>query len=124
ERGVLNVLRKSGVSLAEIAHLVHGTTVVINAVTERKGVVTGLITTEGFRDVLEIARGNRPDYFNLDYVKPAPFVPRRLRREVPGRLRQDGSERKPLGLDGLPAILDEFRAEGVEAVAICLLHSY
>jgi len=124
ERGVLDVLRKSGVSLAEIAHLAHGTTVVINALTERKGVVTGLITTEGFRDVLEIARGNRPDYFNLDYVKPLPFVPRRLRREVPGRITQEGGERLPLDLTGLPAIVDDFRREGVEAVAICLLHAY
>ena len=124
ERGVLDVLRKSGVPLAEIAHLAHGTTVVINALTERKGVVTGLIATEGFRDVLEIARGNRPDYFNLDYVKPAPFVPRRLRREVPGRITQEGGERVPLDLTGLPAIVDDFRREGVEAVAICLLHAY
>jgi N-methylhydantoinase A len=124
EQGVLDVLAKSGVSLGEVAHLAHGTTVVINALTERKGVVTGLITTEGFRDVLEIARGNRPDFFNLHYEKPPPFVPRRLRREVPGRLTQDGQERRPLDLGGLPAILDDFRAEGVQAVAICLLHSY
>jgi N-methylhydantoinase A len=124
EQGVLDVLAKSGVSLAQVAHLTHGTTLVINALTERKGVVTGLITTEGFRDVLEIARGNRPDFFNLHYEKPPPFVPRRLRRELPGRLTQDGRERRPLDLDGLPAILDDFRAEGVQAVAICLLHSY
>lgn len=124
ERGVLDVLTKAGVPLNEIAHLAHGTTLVINAITERKGVVTGLITTEGFRDVLEIARGNRPDFFNLHYVKPPPFVPRRLRREVPGRLAQDGRERRPLDLGGLPAVLDDFRAEGVEAVAISLLHSY
>jgi N-methylhydantoinase A len=124
ERGVLDVLAKSGVSLADVVHLAHGTTVVINALTERKGVVTGLITTEGFGDVLEIARGNRPDFFNLHYVKPPPFVPRRLRREVAGRLTQDGRERRPLDLGGLPAILEDFRAEGVEAIAICLLHSY
>src|SRR5207247_8437629 len=90
----------------------------------RKGVVTGLITTEGFRDALEIARGNRPDYFNLHYVKPPPFVPRRLRREVPGRLTQVGDERRALALTGVPQIIEDFRAEGVEAVAICLLHSY
>jgi N-methylhydantoinase A len=124
EQGVMKVIAKSGVSVDEIAFLAHGTTVVINALTERKGVKTGLITTEGFRDSLEIARGNRPDYFNLRYEKPAPFVPRRLRREVPGRLAQDGGERSPLDLSGLPAILDDFRAEGVQAVAICLLHSY
>ena len=81
ERGVMDVLAKGNVPLVEIVHLAHGTTVVINALTERKGVVTGLITTEGFRDVLEIARGNRPDFFNLHYEKPPPFVPRRLRRE-------------------------------------------
>ena len=124
ERGVLDVLGKGGVALNEIVHLAHGTTVVINALTERKGVLTGLITTEGFRDVLEIARGNRPDFFNLHYVKPPPFVPRRLRREVPGRLSQDGRERRPLDLSGLPEIVDDFRAEGVQAVAVCLLHSY
>ncbi|MHB8470140.1 MAG: hydantoinase/oxoprolinase family protein [Gaiellaceae bacterium] len=124
ERGVMNVIVKSGVSVDEIAFLAHGTTVVINALTERKGVKTGLITTEGFRDSLEIARGNRPDYFNLHYEKPPPFVPRRLRREVPGRMTQDGRERTPLDLSALPAVLDGFRAEGVEAIAICLLHSY
>ncbi len=124
EQGVLGVLRKSGVNLEEIAFLAHGTTVVINALTERKGVLTGVITTEGFRDSLEIARGNRPDYFNLHYRKPPPFVPRHLRREVPGRLTVDGSERSPLDLSGLPAILDDFRAAGVRAIAVCLLHSY
>jgi N-methylhydantoinase A len=124
ERGVLDVLARTGVALDEIAFLAHGTTLVINALTERKGVTTGLITTEGFRDSLEIQRGNRPDYFNLHYEKPVPFVPRALRRELPGRLAQDGRERQPLELGGLPAILDDFRAAGVEAVAICLLHSY
>jgi N-methylhydantoinase A len=124
EQGVMDVLAKADVALGDIVHLAHGTTLVINALTERKGVLTGLITTEGFRDVLEIARGNRPDFFNLHYEKPPPFVPRYLRREVPGRLTQDGRERRPLDLSGLPAIIDDFRAEGVQAVAICLLHSY
>ena len=74
ETGVLNVLAKGGISPGEIDFLAHGTTVVINALTERKGVTVGLITTEGFRDTLEIARGNRPDFFNLHYEKPTPFV--------------------------------------------------
>jgi N-methylhydantoinase A len=124
ERGVLDVIARSGVKAEEIVSLAHGTTVVINALTERKGVLTGLITTEGFRDSLEIARGNRPDFFNLHYVKPPPFVPRYLRREVRGRLAQDGSERWPLDLTGLGAIIDDFRREGVQGIAICLLHSY
>src|SRR5581483_2354736 len=124
ERGVLDVMDRAGLAFDEVAFLAHGTTLVINALTERKGVTTGLITTEGFRDSLEIARGNRPDFFNLHYVKPPPFVPRRLRREVPGRLTQRGEERVPLDVAGLKAILADFKQEGVEAVAICLLHSY
>lgn len=124
ERGVLDVLAKSGIAIGEIGFLAHGTTLVINAITERKGVKTALITTSGFRDSLEIARGNRPDYFNLHYEKPPPFVPRYLRRELPGRLTHDGREREPLDLTGLPGIVADFRADGVEAVAICLLHAY
>jgi N-methylhydantoinase A len=124
ETGVLNVLEKGGVDPATVDFLAHGTTVVINALTERKGVKVGLITTEGFRDTLEIARGNRPDFFNLHYEKPKPFVPRYLRRELPGRVSYKGEVLKPLDLSGLPAILDDFRKEGVEAIAICFLHSY
>ncbi len=124
EQGVLNVLAKGGVDPKAVDFLAHGTTVVINALTERKGVKVGLITTEGFRDTLEIARGNRPDFFNLHYEKPKPFVPRYLRKEVPGRMTYKGEELKPLDLSGLPAILDGFKAEGVQAIAICFLHSY
>jgi N-methylhydantoinase A len=124
EKGVLNVLEKGGVDPATVDFLAHGTTVVINALTERKGVKVGLITTEGFRDTLEIARGNRPDFFNLHYRKPPPFVPRYLRRELPGRMTYKGDEREALDMSALPAILDDFKADGVEAVAICFLHSY
>ena len=124
EIGVLDVLAKSGVEPTEIDFLAHGTTVVINALAERKGVSVGLITTEGFRDVLEIARGNRPDFFNLHYQKPPPFVPRYLRREVPGRMTYRGEELQPLDLSPVAGILEDFRAEGVQAIAICLLHSY
>ena len=124
ERGVLEVLARAEVDAAEISFFAHGTTLVINALTERKGVATGLITTQGFRDSLEIARGNRPDFFNLLYEKPAPFVPRYLRREVPGRMSYRGEERQALDLAPLPAILDDFRREGVRAIAVCLLHAY
>ena len=124
EKGVLNVLDKGGVGPAAVDFMAHGTTVVINALTERKGVKVGLITTLGFRDTLEIARGNRPDFFNLHYEKPEPFVPRYLRREVPGRVNYQGEETAPLDLSGLGEILDEFRADGVQAVAVSLLHSY
>lgn len=124
EEGVLHVLEKGGVHPEAVDFLAHGTTVVINALTERKGVKVGLLATEGFRDTLEIARGNRPDFFNLHYEKPKPFVPRYLRREIPGRMSYRGEELKPLDLSGLPAILEDFKADGVQAVAICFLHSY
>ena len=108
ERGVMSVLAKGGVPLSEIAFLAHGTTIVINALTERKGVKTGLITTAGFRDSLAIARGNRPDFFNLHYVKPEPSFPAtcvaRCREDGP-----DGVERTPLELDGLEQILADFQ---------------
>lgn len=124
EQGIMDVIATSTIAPREFTTFVHGTTIVINAITEKKGVKTALITSQGFRDVLEIGRGNRPDYFNLDYVKPQPFVPRFLRREVAGRINYKGVETTPLDLSGLPAILADFRAEGVEAIAICLLNSY
>ena len=124
ERGVLDVIARAGVDIATVDFVAHGTTVVINALTERKGAKVALITTSGFRDSIEIARGNRPDFFNLMYRKPTPFVPRHLRREVPGRMTWQAQEREPLDLSGLPAILADFRSAGVEAIAVCLLHSY
>lgn len=124
ETGVLNVMAKGGIDPKDVDFMVHGTTVVINALTERKGVTVGLITTEGFRDTIEIARGNRPDFFNLHYEKPEPFVPRYLRAEVPGRMTYLGTERIPLDLSGVSDIVTHFHAEGVQAVAISLLHSY
>jgi N-methylhydantoinase A len=124
ERGVLDVIGKAGVDIGAVDFIAHGTTVVINALTERKGAKVALITTTGFRDSLEIARGNRPDFFNLAYRKPAPFVPRYLRREIPGRMTYLAEERQPLDLSGLPGLLADFQREQVEAIAICLLHSY
>ena len=124
ERGVMDVLAKAAIDPADVAVAAHGTTVVINALTERKGAKTALITTRGFRDSIEIARGNRPDYFNVKWVKPPPFVPRYLRFEVGGRMTYRGDEREPLDLSELPAILGVMRSEGVEAVAISLLHAY
>ncbi len=124
EKGVMDVLQSAEVAPDSIHFFAHGTTVVINAVTERKGVKVGLLTTQGFRDVLEIARGNRPDLFNYSYVKPPPFVPRHLRREIPGRINYKGEVLHALTLDNLTEIIDDFRNEQVDAIAICLLHSY
>ena len=90
EAGIFNVLEQAKINLKDIDMFIHGTTIVINALTEKKGVKTGLITTKGFRDVLEIARGNRPDLFNVRYKKPTPIVERHLRREVTERLNYKG----------------------------------
>src|SRR3990170_1886223 len=124
EKGVMDVIEASHISPEEFIFFVHGTTVVINAITERKGAKVGLLTTQGFRDILEIGRGNRPDFFNLEYRKPKPFVSRYLRREIPERISYKGMISIALDLSGLPAILDDFRAEGVEAIAISFLNSY
>lgn len=124
EEGVMDVISAADITPSDFASFVHGTTIVINAITERKGAKVGLLTSEGFRDIIEIGRGNRPDFFNLEYRKPEPFVPRYLRREVRGRVNYKGIETKPLDLSGLPAVLDDFRAEGVEAIAICFINSY
>jgi N-methylhydantoinase A len=123
-RGVMDAVDAGEVDLAEAAFFVHGATVVINAITERRGAVTALVTTEGFRDVLGIGRGNRPDMYNLRYRKPEPFVPRRLCFEVPERLAADGTVVTPLDVDAVDEVAERCAAAGVEAVAVCFLHSY
>jgi N-methylhydantoinase A len=124
ELGVLTAIEKATLSFRDIASFAHGTTVVINALTERKGAKAGLITTAGFRDVLEIARGNRPDLFNFVFSKPGPFVPRHLRLEVDERMDHKGQVVTPFDPAELPRIVDHFKAESVEAIAICFLHAY
>ena len=124
EKGVLQAIDKAKLDYSNIDVFAHGTTVVINALTERKGVKTGLITTKGFRDILEIARGNRPDFFNLRYQKPKPFVQRYLRREISERMNFKGEILEPICLNGLEDIIRDFKSEGVEAIAISLLHAY
>ena len=96
DQGVMDVLEKSGLEMKSIDAFFHGTTTIINALTERKGAKTALITTRGFRDILELARGNRPDLFNLVFEKPEPFVPRYLRREVTERISYKGEILTPL----------------------------
>ena len=124
ERGVLESIYKGSIAPRTLDFFAHGSTVVINALTERKGVKTGLITTRGFRDVLEIARGDRPDFFNLRYNKPKPFVPRYLRREITERMDYKGKVVHPVVLEDISEILQLFKQEEVEAIAVCFLHSY
>ena len=124
EQGVVDVIEKCSIDPTGVKDLTHGTTVVINALTERKGAKTGLITTKGFRDILEIGRGNRPDLFNFNFKKPEPFVPRYLRLEVRERLDYLGRETEPLNEDDVRACVEKFKAEGVEAIAVVYLHAY
>ncbi|MFD1385973.1 hydantoinase/oxoprolinase family protein [Oceanobacillus oncorhynchi subsp. oncorhynchi] len=124
ERGVMNVIRRSGISQEEIEMFIHGTTVVINTLTERKGVKVGLITTKGTRDVLEIARGNRPDLYNFKYQKPKPFVDRYLRLEVEERIDYKGNILTDVNENDLKKAVEYFKKEQVEAIAIVFLHSY
>jgi N-methylhydantoinase A len=121
-RGVLDGLRSLGPGVGAIAH---GSTIITNAIVEGRGAVTALITTRHFRDVLEIARQNRADLYRLDIPpKPPPLIPRRLRFEVTERVAADGRVVVPLAEAELPALVEALKARGVEAVAICLLHSY
>ena len=124
EQGILRAIREAGFTTSAVVQFVHGTTVVINAITERKGAKVGLLTTRGFRDVLEIARGNRPDIYNLLYQKPKAFVPRHLRLEVRERMDAQGTVIEPLSDDDVRRAADQFRREGVDAVAVCFLHAY
>jgi N-methylhydantoinase A len=122
EDGVLEALGQA--DLDGVDFLAHGTTVIINALTERKGAPTALITTRGFRDVLEIQKANRPDLYNLLYRKPEPFVRRRLRLEVTERVSYKGEVLTPLDEDDVRRAVADARRLGAEAVAISFLHSY
>lgn len=122
--GVMRTISKSKIDPNEIRQFVHGTTVVINALTERTGARTALITTRGFRDVLEIQRANRTDMYNLFYRKPKPFVPRRFRFEVRERIDYRGEILQPLEEDDVILAVKACKKAGIEAIAVCYIHAY
>jgi N-methylhydantoinase A len=122
--GIEQMLAGHGISPAAIDFLGHGTTVATNAVLERTTARVGMLTTEGFRDVLELARQRRPDLYNLDVPKPDPIVSRDRRLEVAERLDWDGSVVTPLDEKQVRAALEWLAGEQVTALAVCLLHSY
>lgn len=125
EVGVGNVLDQAGLPGDEaVETFIHGSTVVINALIERKGSPTALITTAGFRDVLEIGRSNRPDAYNYRYRKPRPFIERHMRFEVRERLGRDGQVIEPLAVDDVEQAALAAKAAGAKAIAICFLHAY
>ncbi len=110
--------------LSQVTTIVHGTTVTTNAVLTLKGAKTGLLTTPGVRDALEMRRGIREEQYNNRYANAEPVVPRYLRRPVGGRLDYAGSELEPLSLDDVRQACELFKAEGVDAVAICFMNSF
>jgi N-methylhydantoinase A len=122
--GVRDILRNSGVSAADIGIVIHGTTLATNAVIERKGARTALLTTEGFRDVIAMGNESRYDQYDLNIVLPEPLVPRHLRLPVPERLDNEGNVLLPLDVGAVRALVSTLRREGVESIAVGLLHAF
>ena len=122
--GLNAVLRASGLAPAEIAEIRHGTTVASNAILERKGARTGLIATEGFRDILEIRTLRMPRLYDMTWQKPPVLVPRYLRVTVDERLDAAGRVQRPLASADAERAVRRLLDEGVEAIAVCLLHAY
>ena len=122
--GIVTGVNKAQAEIGQARLFLHGTTVAINAILERKGARTALLTTRGFRDVYEIGRINRPDAYNLFFEKHVPLVPRSLRWEVPERIGARGQVLWPLDDDAVLEFCDRIRDQGIEAVAILFLHSY
>jgi N-methylhydantoinase A len=122
--GVTELLSSSGVPAQAVDDLVHATTVAANTIIEQKGARTALLTTRGFRDVLEMRRLRIPTLYDLGYEKPAPLVPRRHRYEVTERLGPDGQVWQELDESSVESLMPELREQGIEAVAVSLLHAY
>jgi N-methylhydantoinase A len=126
EIGCIEAINQVGLGsrLADVEYFLHGTTVGLNALLERRGAIVGLLCTAGFRDVLEIRRGDRNDMYNLNWTPPDPLVPRRLRLGVRGRVLVDRSVSEPLNVDDVREALEIFRGEGVTAIAVAYMNAY
>lgn len=122
--GILDCFEKVRLEPSDVELINHGTTLVINALIQRKGARAALVTTKGFRDVLEIARGNRPDPFDLYFKRDEPLIPRPLRFELNERIDARGDVVIPLDPAEIETLAAELRAQAVDAVAVCFLHAY
>ena len=122
--GILDCFNKAKIKPAEASLVNHGTTLVINSLIQRKGAKTALVTSKGFRDILEIARGNRPDPFDLHYQRDEPLIPRELRLEVAERMGSKGEVVTPLDTAALKKLANEIKKLGVDSVAIFFMNSY
>ncbi len=124
EQGIRELLERAPGFMPKIDEIIHGTTLVINAIIERKGAQTGLITTRGFRDVLELGREIRYDAYDIFAEYPLPLVPRSLRCEVSERITSDGRVIEALDEEGAQKVLSGLLASGIESLAVCLINSY
>jgi N-methylhydantoinase A len=124
ELGVLSAVKQSGVDLSEVDFLVHGTTLVINALVERRGAEVALVTTQGFRDVHELGRGNRPQPYNAFYRRDPILVPRHRRFEIDERTLASGEVERVPSEEDLSTLTEQIRKVGVHAIAIAFLNSY
>ena len=122
--GLEELLRAAGLRFADVGHLVHGTTLVTNAIIERAGAALALLTTRGFRDALEMGIEQRYDIYDLFLQFPEPLAPRDLRREIDERISRDGDVITPIDLEQVRREAADLVMRGVEAVAVCFLHSY
>ena len=122
--GIDALLFDAGLTLADVGHLVHGTTLVTNAIIERRGAKVALMTTRGFRDVLEMGKQQRYDKHDLFLQFPEPLVPRGLRREIDERISRDGDAIVPIDENQVRGEAHKLAADGVEAIAVCFLHAY
>jgi N-methylhydantoinase A len=121
---MVECIRKSGLNTADIDELIHGSTIAINTLIERKGAKTGLVVTRGTRDVYIIGRGNRPEAYNLFFHRHKPLVSRRHTYEIAERMLAGGEVDTPLKKATVAAACKALKAEGIEAVAVCFLHAY
>jgi N-methylhydantoinase A len=122
--GIVQGLRRMGVDLGRVEFFVHGTTVGLNAVVEEKGQPVALVTTKGFRDILEIGLMDKPDMYNIFYEKPRPLVPRRHRFELDERVDGFGNVLRPVDEAAVAALAAEIEAEGLGTIAVCTLNSF
>lgn len=124
ETVLAEALERSGTPARQVRTIIHGTTLVTNAIIQRRGAKTALITTEGFRDAVEIGREHRYELYDIFLDMPRPLVPRYLRFGIDERGYADGTIEKPLPVDELAALVQELSRKGIEAIAISFLHSY
>jgi N-methylhydantoinase A len=124
KNGIIELMKDIRISVGEISEVLHGCTVATNAILEAKGAKTALITTRGFRDVLELRRIRMPRLYDLFWTKPEPLIPRRWRFEVQERIASDGTVIQPLNKDDVQRAIEKIKAHGIQAVAVAFINSF